>query len=78
VVIMDDKPSKLSQAMKTASFTHNIIWQNILFALGVKGLFIALGTVGQATMWEAVFADVGVALLAVLNATRVLKVSKGK
>jgi len=78
VVIMDDKPSKLSQAMKTASFTHNIIWQNILFALGVKGLFIALGTVGQATMWEAVFADVGVALLAVLNATRALKVSKGK
>ncbi|MCD6159212.1 MAG: cadmium-translocating P-type ATPase [Kosmotoga sp.] len=78
VVIMDDKPSKLSQAMKTASFTHNIIWQNILFALGVKGLFIALGTIGQATMWEAVFADVGVALLAVLNATRVLKVSKGK
>jgi len=78
VVIMDDKPSKLSQAMKTASFTHNIIWQNILFALGVKGLFIALGTIGQATMWEAVFADVGVALLAVLNATRALKVSKGK
>ncbi|OAA30045.1 hypothetical protein AT15_00600 [Kosmotoga arenicorallina S304] len=78
VVIMDDKPSKLSQAMKIATITHNIVLQNILFALGTKGLFIALGSVGQATMWEAVFADVGVALLAVLNATRILKASKDR
>jgi Cd2+/Zn2+-exporting ATPase len=56
-----------------AKRTRKIVWQNIYFALGVKLLFLALGAVGIATMWEAVIADVGVSLLAVLNAMRVLK-----
>ncbi|MEG4214304.1 heavy metal translocating P-type ATPase [Microcoleus sp. Pol14C6] len=73
VVIMADAPSKVAEAMKIARKTHNIVWQNIIFAMLVKGIFIALGAFGLATMWEAVFADVGVALAAIFNATRVLK-----
>ncbi len=73
VVIMADAPSKVAEAIKIARKTHNIVWQNILFALSVKGIFIGLGAFGLATMWEAVFADVGVALAAIFNATRVLK-----
>lgn len=73
VVIMADAPSKVAEAIKIARKTHNIVWQNIIFAMLVKGIFIALGTFGLATMWEAVFADVGVALAAIFNATRVLK-----
>ncbi|MEG4112258.1 MULTISPECIES: heavy metal translocating P-type ATPase [unclassified Microcoleus] len=73
VVIMSDAPSKVAEAMKIARKTHNIVWQNIIFAMLVKGIFIALGAFGLATMWEAVFADVGVALAAIFNATRVLK-----
>ena len=73
VVIMSDAPSKVAQAIQIARKTHNIVWQNIIFAMSVKAIFIALGTFGLATMWEAVFADVGVALAAIFNATRVLK-----
>jgi Cd2+/Zn2+-exporting ATPase len=73
VVIMNDSPSKIAQAIQVARKTHKIVWQNIIFALAVKGLFIILGAIGFATMWEAVFADVGVALAAIFNATRVLK-----
>ncbi|MEG4117493.1 heavy metal translocating P-type ATPase [Microcoleus sp. N9_B4] len=73
VVIMSDAPSKVAEAIKIARKTHNIVWQNIIFAMSVKGIFIALGAFGLATMWEAVFADVGVALAAIFNATRVLK-----
>ena len=73
VVIMTDAPSKIAEAIKTGRKTHQIVWQNIVLAMVVKGVFIALGIFGWATMWEAVFADVGVALLAILNATRVLK-----
>jgi Cd2+/Zn2+-exporting ATPase len=73
VVIMADAPSQVAQAIKIARKTHNIVWQNIIFAMLVKGIFIALGAFGLATMWEAVFADVGVALAAIFNATRVLK-----
>ncbi|MEG4809163.1 heavy metal translocating P-type ATPase [Microcoleus sp. F8-D3] len=73
VVIMSDAPSKVAQAIQIARKTHNIVWQNIIFAMLVKGIFIALGAFGLATMWEAVFADVGVALAAIFNATRVLK-----
>ncbi|RZM78615.1 heavy metal translocating P-type ATPase [Leptolyngbya iicbica] len=73
VVIMTDAPSKVGDAIAIARRTHRIVWQNIAFALGVKGLFIALGAIGVATLWEAVFADVGVALLAILNASRVLR-----
>ena len=73
VVIMADAPSKVAEAIQIARKTHNIVWQNIIFAMSVKGIFIALGVFGLATMWEAVFADVGVALAAIFNATRVLK-----
>jgi Cd2+/Zn2+-exporting ATPase len=73
VVIMDDKPSKIGTAMQVAKDTRRIVWQNIFFALGVKGLFLLLGAFGVATMWEAVFADVGVTVIAVLNAMRILK-----
>ncbi len=75
VVFMDDQPSKLITAIDIARFTKKIIWQNIFFALGIKLGFILFGMMGMATMWEAVFADVGVALLAVLNATRVRRYS---
>ena len=73
VVIMTDAPSKVAEAMQVARKTHSIVWQNIIFALVVKAIFIVLGIFGLASMWEAVFADVGVALAAIFNATRVLK-----
>ena len=73
VVIMNDKPSKIVTAIKIAKKTKEIVWQNITVAFAVKIVVMALGLFGDATMWEAVFADVGVALLAVLNATRVLR-----
>ncbi len=73
VVIMDDKPSKLPRGIRIARKTQRIVWQNIIFALGVKFAFISLGVLGEATMWEAVFADVGVALIAVFNAMRILR-----
>ena len=72
VVIMTDEISKVAIALKIAQKTHVIVWQNIIFALGVKGAILIMGAFGIATMWEAVFGDVGVALIAVLNATRVL------
>ena len=75
VVLMDDAPSKVAEAINIARKTHTIVWQNIILAMAVKALFILLGAVGVATLWEAVFADVGVALLAIFNATRVLKVN---
>ncbi|MEN6564879.1 MAG: heavy metal translocating P-type ATPase [Veillonellales bacterium] len=73
VVIMSDAPSKVAEAICIGRKTRRIVWQNVVFALGVKGVFIVLGIAGAATMWEAVFADVGVALLAVLNAGRILR-----
>ncbi|WP_029277041.1 heavy metal translocating P-type ATPase [Carnobacterium jeotgali] len=73
IVIMDDKPSKIGTVMQVAKDTRRIVWQNIILALAVKGFFLILGAVGIATMWEAVFADVGVTVIAVLNAMRVLK-----
>mgnify|MGYP000927134056 CR=1 FL=1 len=73
VVIMNDEPSKIVTAMKIAKRTRTIVWQNIIIALGVKFIVLALGIGGHATMWEAVFADVGVALIAILNAMRVMK-----
>jgi Cd2+/Zn2+-exporting ATPase len=72
VVLMTDEPSKLCEAVDIARFTKKIVWQNIVFVLGVKGIFLALGAFGIATMWEAVFADVGVSLLAVINAMRIM------
>ena len=73
VVLMDDAPSKVAEAIGIARKTHSIVWQNIILAMAVKALFILLGAIGVATLWEAVFADVGVALLAIFNASRVLK-----
>ncbi len=73
VVLMTDAPSKVAEAIQLGKRTRKIIWQNIAMALGIKGIFILLGVFGVASMWEAVFADVGVAILAVFNATRVLK-----
>jgi len=73
IVLMSDEPLRLHEAIKIAKRTRIIVWQNIGFALGVKGIFLTIGALGMATMWEAVFADVGVALLAILNSTRVMK-----
>lgn len=73
VVLMTDAPSKVAEAIQVARKTRQIVVQNIVLAMAVKGLFIFLGTLGVATLWEAVFADVGVGLMAILNATRVLK-----
>ncbi len=72
VVLMTDNPSQVAEAIKIGKKTYQIIWQNISFALGIKGLFILLGLIGIATLWEAVFADVGVALLAIVNANRII------
>ncbi len=76
IVIMTDEPSKLANAIKIAKRTRSIVWQNIVFALGVKAIVLVLGAGGIATIWEAVFADVGVTLIAVINAMRVLKTDK--
>lgn len=76
VVIMTDAPAKVAEAIALARRTLRIVWQNIILAMGVKAIFIALGAIGLATLWEAVFADVGVALLAILNAGRILRVKK--
>lgn len=76
VVLMTDEPMKLVTAIKIAKRTNRIVWQNIVFAFGVKAIVLLLGAGGLATMWEAVFADVGVALIAILNAMRVLKVQE--
>ena len=73
IVIMTDAPSKVVEAIQIARKTHTIVWQNIGFALAIKAVFIGLGIFGVATMWEAVFADVGVALIAIFNATRIMK-----
>jgi Cd2+/Zn2+-exporting ATPase len=73
VVIQDDKPSKIPMAINIGKQTKKIVWQNIIMAFIVKGIVLILGAGGLATMWEAVFADVGVALLAILNAVRILR-----
>lgn len=76
IVIMNDEPSKLATAIKIAKRTRKIVWQNIFFAIGVKLLVLALGAVGLATIWQAIFADVGVTVIAVINAMRVLNVKE--
>ncbi len=78
VVLMDDKPSNISRAIRLARRTMRIVWQNIVFALGVKLIVLVLAAVGIANMWLAVFADVGVAILAILNAMRCMNVSSLK
>ena len=76
VIIMTDEPSKIVSSIKIAKRTRNIVIQNIAFAIGVKVIILIFGALGMANMWEAVFGDVGVALIAVLNAMRALKVNK--
>ena len=78
VVLMDDKPSNISRAIRLARRTMRIVWQNIVFALGVKLIVLVLAAVGIANMWLAVFADVGVAILAILNAMRCMNVNSLK
>lgn len=70
VVIMDDQLLRIAAAVRIGRFTHRIVWQNIILALGVKGLFLAAGALGAVPVWAALFADVGVALLAIANAAR--------
>ena len=72
IVLMDDKPSKIAAALKISRKTMRIVWQNIIFALAVKLAVMVLGALGVANMWEAVFADVGVCVLAVLNSMRTM------
>lgn len=76
VVIQTDQPCKVATAIKIGKLTHRIVWQNISMAFGVKLLVLLLGAGGMATMWEAIFADVGVALLAIFNAIRIQKRTK--
>ena len=76
VVLMDDHPSKIARAMRAARKTMRIVWQNIVFALGVKILILVLAAVGVANMWLAVFGDVGVAMIAILNAMRAMRVDR--
>mgnify|MGYP005775901477 CR=1 FL=1 len=76
IVLMDDKPSKIPTAIRIARKTLRIVRQNIVFALGVKGIVLVLGALGLANMWIAVFADVGVSVIAILNAMRALRVSR--
>lgn len=73
IVLMTDEPQKIVDAVRISRKTRRIVWQNIALALGVKGIVLLMGAMGLATMWEAVFADVGVALLAVLNSMRVIR-----
>ena len=73
IVIMTDEPSKIAKAIEISKKTNKIVWQNIIFALGIKIIVMIFGALGMATMWEAVFADVGVALIAVLNAMRIMR-----
>ncbi len=77
VVIMTDAPSQVAKAIDIGKRTRRIVWQNIAMALSVKGLFIALVAFGAATLWSAVFADVGVVLMAILNASCVWRRSFG-
>ena len=76
VVLMDDAPSKIATAIRIAKRTMRIVWQNIVFALGVKIAILVLAVFGIANLWLAVFGDVGVAVLAILNAMRALHVER--
>ena len=73
VVLMDDDPRRIADAIAIARFTRRIVIENIVFALGVKAAFLVLGAFGLTNMWAATFADVGVAVIAILNAMRTLR-----
>ena len=74
VVLMTDEPAKVAEGIALARRTRRIVWQNVIFALGVKAVVMLLGALGFATMWAAVFADVGVTIIAILNAMRAMYV----
>ena len=76
IVLMDDKPSKIPLTLKIAEKTKNIVRQNIIFAIAVKILVLILSALGMSNMWQAVFADVGVSVIAIINAMRAQKISK--
>ena len=76
IVLMDDDPMKIAKAIRISRKTLSIVWQNIIMALGIKAVCLLLGAVGIANMWLAIFADVGVLILAVLNAIRAMYVKK--
>ena len=76
IVLQTDSPLKVAEAIRLARRTRRVVWQNITGAVGMKLLVLVLGAVGMATLWAAVFADVGVALLAILNAVRLLSDKK--
>ena len=73
IVIQNDQPAKVATAIRIGRATRRIVWENIILSFGVKFAVLLLGAIGIATMWEAVFADVGVALIAILNAIRIQK-----
>ena len=73
VVLMTDEPSKISKAIEVSRKTNKVVWQNIIFALTIKAVVLILSASGVSNMWEAIFADVGVSIIAVLNAMRVMK-----
>jgi len=73
---MDDNPAKLTEAIRIASKTMGIVRSNVIFALGVKGIILILSALGKTNMWTAVFGDVGVMVLAILNSLRALKTPK--
>jgi Cd2+/Zn2+-exporting ATPase len=75
VVLLQDSPQKVAEAISIAHTTRRIVWQNIGLAFAIKGFFILMGSLGMASMWEAVFADMGTAVLAVANSTRILRIS---
>ena len=76
IVIMTDEPSKIGEAIKISKKTMRIVKENIVFAIAVKVAVLILAALGISTMWEAVFADVGVSILAILNSLRVLRIKK--
>jgi len=76
VVLMTDEPSKVAVSIMIARKTHRIVWQNVIFALGTEVVVLTLSAFGLATMWMAVFSDEGVAIIAVLNAMRAMKVER--
>jgi Cd2+/Zn2+-exporting ATPase len=73
VVLMTDEPSKITEAIKIARFTKRVVWQNIILSLGIKFLFLFLATLGVSSLWEAIFADVGVSLIAIFNSMRIMR-----
>ena len=73
-VILDDSPQKVATLLKIAKKPRRIVWENVIMSLGVKGIFLVFGVAGLAGLWEAVFADVGVALIAILNSTRATRI----